>query len=437
VGHSQALQSNVKYAYGLLGVALLAVVSRPPTKSPSTAPASGPAPAGGARTRPSRKGPEIALLRYTGSQWQQVSVAPAPLTGVPSVGKIAVDGEKIYVVLGRPGRKLLAFESGTWSEIALPAAMTPGKVLALTAMNGQVVLALLDVPAPGQIGVAGHAAGKWNKLQPLRSGADAMTWTAKRSLVASRAGDGLAVAWREGTDWQYARFALSGQRVRAPESILADAGSTERANKYMDYFLMGVLMSLVVLMFWPGQTVRTSPFSLPEGIRPARLSKRAIAAVIDIAPFAVACYLAAGRPDPDVLYVSIRDKAVPARQVYSLLGALGAYAIYGMVLEVLYGATLGKKAMQMRVVGDGGRRPMPREVALRNIAKIAELPLWFLMVVFPLLSRYRQRLGDKIGWTAVIEVPPPPGPEAPESPDVTPPDWFSPGAEDDRRDEKL
>ena len=84
---------------------------------------------------------------------------------------------------------------------------------------------------------------------------------------------------------------------------------------------------------------------------------------------------------------------------------LGAYPVYCLLMESRYGATLGKMAMRLRVVGDGGRRPLLREIALRNISKIPELMAMLLVIpiLFPVLTRYRQRLGDKIAWTTVID----------------------------------
>ena len=58
----------------------------------------------------------------------------------------------------------------------------------------------------------------------------------------------------------------------------------------------------------------------------------------------------------------------------------------------------------LRVVGDRGRRPTFREVALRNVSKIPEMITPLPLLLFPLLTRYRQRLGDKIAWTAVIDL---------------------------------
>ncbi len=99
-----------------------------------------------------------------------------------------------------------------------------------------------------------------------------------------------------------------------------------------------------------------------------------------------------------------------------------AFPVYCIALEKLYGATLGKLALRLRVVGQGGRKASLRELALRNISKILELAV-FPFLLLPVFTRYRQRLGDKVAWTTVIDLerslaaappegPSPAGPEA-------------------------
>jgi uncharacterized RDD family membrane protein YckC len=62
-------------------------------------------------------------------------------------------------------------------------------------------------------------------------------------------------------------------------------------------------------------------------------------------------------------------------------------------------------------VKEDGSRPGLREAALRNATKIVELSMllstmaWLMMifVLLPLLTRNRQRLGDMIARTTVVE----------------------------------
>jgi len=64
-------------------------------------------------------------------------------------------------------------------------------------------------------------------------------------------------------------------------------------------------------------------------------------------------------------------------------------------------------------VGDGGQRPALRAAMLRNMIRIIEMS-WQLMglpVMLMLFTRNRQRLGDMMGRTAVIDTSYRPGPQ--------------------------
>ena len=78
------------------------------------------------------------------------------------------------------------------------------------------------------------------------------------------------------------------------------------------------------------------------------------------------------------------------------------------------------------MVADEGKPLGLREAVLRNLVRVLELslPMLPLLVLFPLISRNRQRLGDMVAKTAVIdarsETPAPPA-EPPEQEPQGPP----------------
>ncbi len=98
---------------------------------------------------------------------------------------------------------------------------------------------------------------------------------------------------------------------------------------------------------------------------------------------------------------------------YTIIATAVAYLGYCVLMELRYGATVGKMLLGLRVVGDGGLRPRLREVLLRNLVKtmiLLSIVLWPLMLVV-VLNRNRQRLGDMMGRTVVADIHPvvPPG----------------------------
>jgi uncharacterized RDD family membrane protein YckC len=95
------------------------------------------------------------------------------------------------------------------------------------------------------------------------------------------------------------------------------------------------------------------------------------------------------------------------------------WLVYYLGLEALFGATVGKWAMRLRVTDRAGRRPPLRPLIVRNIVRIVDaLPVAYLLGGgVALLSPWRQRLGDQLADTVVLPQ------EAVAEPRLTPSAW--------------
>jgi uncharacterized RDD family membrane protein YckC len=80
-------------------------------------------------------------------------------------------------------------------------------------------------------------------------------------------------------------------------------------------------------------------------------------------------------------------------------------AFYMVLLEGLLGATVGKWALGLRVIGTDGHQPGLWKGALRNALRVVDsLPaLNILGVILILRSTERARFGDRVAGTRVIE----------------------------------
>jgi uncharacterized RDD family membrane protein YckC len=74
-------------------------------------------------------------------------------------------------------------------------------------------------------------------------------------------------------------------------------------------------------------------------------------------------------------------------------------------MEIVFGATLGKMAMKLEVMSADGTKPTIIQLVLRNLIRPIEMSL--LIIVFTIaatfLTRTRQRLGDMMARTVVVE----------------------------------
>jgi uncharacterized RDD family membrane protein YckC len=73
-----------------------------------------------------------------------------------------------------------------------------------------------------------------------------------------------------------------------------------------------------------------------------------------------------------------------------------------MISEWLWGWTIGKRLMGLRVVMLDGSPPTFWPVFIRNVLRVVDFVMAFLPALLALLPPLRQRLGDLIANTVVI-----------------------------------
>lgn len=438
------------------GRTVLAVVPRPvapasrpaasrPATRPASAPASGPAPA--VTTAPARAqaGPrhDLGLFRRSGARWVHLGDWPDRELRPGSGVFVAAVGESVYVLLsdagGRPNA-LARWRDGTREELALsgPAASSPA--VSMLAVHDRLIVVLTkEAQAPARrellIGTFDRAQGTFQWLTMMQESA-AATWPADSSPQVTRLGEQLALLWREG---EALRFGLCSPQM-GQLTLLGDVGVFDEpplestGEDLITYFMWGVLAAVFIPMFLLRPRGGPRPFVLPETVRTGNLGRRLLAAILDLAPinilvsvgFTLATSEAKRERLRQVLWQMMKGKEVkiPVEAAVLYMATLVLYVAYCTIMEARLGATPGKLLMKLRVVGNGGERADLRQCLLRNLLKIIELVslrslLFFLVFVIPLLTRYRQRLGDLLARTTVVDarfVPPPVPPSQGETP---------------------
>jgi uncharacterized RDD family membrane protein YckC len=85
----------------------------------------------------------------------------------------------------------------------------------------------------------------------------------------------------------------------------------------------------------------------------------------------------------------------------------GLVLAYYIVMEAMWGATLGKRAMRLKVVKQDGQPLDWQASAVRNVMRIADGFLFYLVgAVVVWVSKGRQRLGDMAAHTIVVSAEP-------------------------------
>lgn len=95
------------------------------------------------------------------------------------------------------------------------------------------------------------------------------------------------------------------------------------------------------------------------------------------------------------------------------LAALGIYVVYCIIFEGLRAATPGKLIAGCRVVSEDGERCAFGAILARNLARAVELltPSFAPILILVFLTRNRQRLGDLVARSVVVQPKPPGHPE--------------------------
>ncbi len=221
-------------------------------------------------------------------------------------------------------------------------------------------------------------------------------------------GDWVVLSWREEGENRLLACAANGEILEAQTvDIFEKPIQEDRSEQVVQYVMIGVMIALFVPLILVRPKGPMKPFALPENVKPGNLLKRLLAGFIDLVifgPIAMAVFPV----DPGLVDFppSMNPENYPLNMTLASLLMLGLHVIYGLLMEWKFQTTLGKKLMGLKVVGTMAGKPGPRECFLRNLMKIVEIMTFLmpLLVLLPIITPYRQRLGDMLARTAVVDV---------------------------------
>ena len=373
---------------------------------------------GSAESRPTeapRLG-NLAVFQRQGAQWQMLTELP-DVKFWPNTRVLArCVGDTLYLLARTPDQPnhLWAWQSGVqqWRELPLEEPLASAPVLGLFAVDERLVLGVAVGVAQGQDSVQlafmTDTPDAQLRYVPLTLNDQQLTWPRQSLPSLSRLGDHLAIAWRQDKAVRFALLNVEGSLTEPADiDVLSKPQTTTDGENIRTLIVVGIIFLLLIPMFMLRSRPATKPFSLPQGVATAALLKRLIAGMIDLMPFSLlgmALFFPEGFSHAQEYWPWVQEPPPEAMAYASLFGML-AYVVYCILMENRYNATLGKMLFGMRVVGDEAGKPSLRDVAIRNLMKLVEftsMQLLPLFMAFPILSRYRQRLGDILGRTAVV-----------------------------------
>lgn len=257
---------------------------------------------------------------------------------------------------------------------------------------------------------------EWIKRPPLKEAEGQAALLLPRGSVVGGFGDQLAVLRPAEPAPQVGLWSPTDGRVVMPfmpAPIHKDDATTSTSARIEELVYLLVVMGIVLLVYWRRQESVTSPAALPAGLIPAELGRRAVAALIDLAPAAIivgviwrvplAAYSAEAQA---AMNTGQTAPPLPTTLIWAWLWFAVLYSTWCMIFELAMRTTPGKRLLGCSVAAEGRERPTALQIVLRNALRVLELEphlrLWpFLLVV--LMTRNRQRVGDLIARTVVVQ----------------------------------
>jgi uncharacterized RDD family membrane protein YckC len=177
---------------------------------------------------------------------------------------------------------------------------------------------------------------------------------------------------------------------------------------------LAALLSLLTVVLWHRRQQATTQINLPPGIRLAAVWRRGLATILDLAP-AIMATAPWWLPKANAMLLETSYQptqadveALAQRTIAENYASLLIYGLWCLIWERALGATPGKLLFGCRVIGIDGGRPSLAALVARNIDRVvmmwlgAEGLLAALMTIL-VVTRNRQRIGDLIGGTIVVE----------------------------------
>ncbi len=361
-----------------------------------------------------------AIHAYRQSRWEVLTPMYKGFDPSDQHWICAHDGTIHLFRLGRGPRAPVQhyqWSEGSWSPeetVPLPPNANP---LAAMWINTYLVLVVWRPPGEGESSlIAIRRVGDEFKTVALEAeGGEPLDLSPDDIRVAEFNGRVAVVGrFEEGGSLSVGLWKTEGGPPEEPPEALPEGISPEdvpAAPRLPQILQFVVLAGVVMLVLWRRHDSLVQEIPLPEPIALASIWRRLVAFLLDIAPaIAVTSFYWLPiyyRIQEEIAVQELTDVEQAQRYAALLwpwLVIRVIYIVYCGLTEFRWGATPGKRLLQCWVISTDLTRPAPKQIAIRNGVKLLELEHEvFALLVFIVLTRNQQRLGDLLAQTIVVE----------------------------------
>ncbi len=345
---------------------------------------------------------------------------------------IAGNGGRIHLYW-RDGTQLLHSERvrNQWSKpvVVVEAADFLQAWGGATAEGPVVIVARGDSGERASLNLFMRRGSDWVDAGPLRAGDDVLRVDVERcSAAIVRKQIGVARVRPDGV----VEFGLGelGQTplVRfAPLTLVS--GSPALEQQWRDSLVMAGLLAFLTIVMWWRRAEVALPVILPPGFVLAAVWRRVFATVFDLLPaYLITLPWWYSKLDPQFLQMYPQVTNEQLAEMWAAIRieqyvAIGLYGLWCLIFEATIATTPGKAIFGCRVAASDGGRPSLGACVVRNAVRSLMVAmgvpgLMITLMTIVIVSRNRQRVGDLLARTVVIE----PAPPAVETPPPDEPD---------------
>jgi len=362
----------------------------------------------------------LGLVRYADRRWVRRRDFP-PDFAAPRRLWLCVNGEQTAVFfVGEGGGDRLWSLTGAEEEWGAPAPVAgvdgmsvldvvccDGETLILSSVSG-------ERKAPPVLQLSRWESGTW-VTRELEAIADLGSETVFAGVLGSHLAMGFVGPHASGPALHVGLWSPAGEPVEpvaVVDALLPPTGFrlSNRMRLAGPYAVLTVLLLGVLIR---RRRAIAEPAALGERQAIVGVGRRAAAFALDVLITAPLLYPFL-QPHLTVLQAQM-ESTIPADAAamalsfdlfWNWLAAVGIFTAYCTVFEATVAATPGKRVMRCRVADEQGHPCGFLRVAVRNLLRLVEMfPVFDLLpsLVLILLTRKRQRLGDLLAGTLVIE----------------------------------
>ncbi|HKQ49212.1 MAG TPA: RDD family protein [Phycisphaerae bacterium] len=371
-----------------------------------------------AETRPAMEITErLALLQLRDGFWHRQSGPPA-----------AVLGKRFWLAARKGDLHLFWYAGGEvhvttlqGSDWTSPELVLKGDTIryAWAGANEQGPIFMACRPAEdglARVDLYRRGNGAWSMSEPLREGTEFLSVDPRRTALAI-AGDQVVIARRaENGQIQFGSSDLTGTRPIRFEPLSLEREQPPSSGEWQDAIVLGLVLGMMTLVLWKRRDQVAAPIALPIGLVPAAVWRRVLATILDLVPavLLVLPWWVSVMPDPasygDVqsLMKQSDDPEMMAKLAPIYYTATLLYGLWCMIWEMLIGSSPGKYLFGCRVLSVAGDKPAPRQVFVRNVVRVIMVSmgapgLIVTLMMIVMVTRNRQRVGDLLAGTIVVE----------------------------------